>query len=55
MINTLSNIYKQQGNEIIDKLFNDHLIVSEQIDGSRFLFQKLPDNTIYWQSKTNTL
>jgi hypothetical protein len=51
MINTLSNIYKQQGNEIIDKLFNDHLIVSEQIDGSRFLFQKLPDNTIIYYKK----
>ena len=51
MINTLSNIYKQQGNEIIDKIFNDHLIVSEQIDGSRFLFQKLPDNTIVYYKK----
>jgi nicotinamide mononucleotide adenylyltransferase len=50
---TLNNIYKQEGKEFTNKLFNSHVIVCEQIDGSRFLFQKLQDNTLIFYKKDN--
>jgi nicotinic acid mononucleotide adenylyltransferase len=53
MINTLTNIYKEQGKEFIERLFNSHIIVCEQIDGSRFLFQKLPDNNLIFYKRDN--
>jgi cytidyltransferase-like protein len=47
---TLNNIYKEKGKEFIDSLFNSYVIVSEQIDGSRFLFQRqFNDELIYYK------
>jgi cytidyltransferase-like protein len=49
-LQTLSGIYKSKGHEFIDDLFNSYVIVSEQIDGSRFLFQKqIDDSVIYYK------
>lgn len=50
---TLNDIYKQEGKEFTSKLFNSHVIVCEQIDGSRFLFQKLQDNNLVFYKKDN--
>jgi len=52
-LNTLQNIYKERGSEFINKLFDSHVIISEQIDGSRFIFQKHLDNTITFYKKDN--
>lgn len=49
-LQTLKGIYKDKGIEFINDLFNSYVIVSEQIDGSRFLFQKqIDDSIIYYK------
>lgn len=47
-LQTLRSIYKDKGQEFINGLFNSYVIVCEQIDGSRFLFQKQVDDTIVY-------
>lgn len=49
---TLRDIYKNKGEEFIKGLFKSYVIVSEQIDGSRFIFQKKPDDSITFYRKT---
>jgi len=49
---TLKDIYKQQGKEFIEDLFKSYVIVSEQIDGSRFMFQKHFDDSLIFYKKT---
>jgi len=53
---TLNSIYKEKGREFIDGLFNDYVIVAEQIDGSRFLFQKqFSDDIVYYKGVGNPI
>lgn len=51
-LTTLKNIYKEKGNDFIKKLFKSYVIVSEQIDGSRFMFQKQFDDSLTFYKKT---
>ena len=41
----LINVYQEKGEEFLDDLFNDYLIVTEKLAGSSFSFQK-KDNTL---------
>src|ERR1017187_4995769 len=52
-LKTLDGIYKEFGKEFTNELFNSHVIISEQIDGSRFLFQKKLDETLRFFKKDN--
>lgn len=49
---TLNSIYKQKGSDFIEELFKSYVIVSEQIDGSRFMFQKHFDDSLIFYKKT---
>tara|TARA_Y100000389_G_scaffold182303_1_gene198797 strand:+ start:2427 stop:5774 length:3348 start_codon:yes stop_codon:yes gene_type:complete len=50
-LNTLTNIYKEKGEDFLKRLFDSYVIVTEQINGSRFLFQKQFDDTITYYKK----
>tara|TARA_Y100000389_G_scaffold178154_1_gene191060 strand:- start:86 stop:3772 length:3687 start_codon:yes stop_codon:yes gene_type:complete len=44
-VKELINVYQEKGEEFLDDLFNDYLIVTEKLAGSSFSFQK-KDNTL---------
>jgi cytidyltransferase-like protein len=43
----LTQIFKKQGQEFVNDLFNDYLVVTEKISGSSFSFQKDKDLTFF--------
>lgn len=50
-IKTLQNIYQTEGLKFILDLFNQHVIISEKICGTRFSFKKLEDSTFEFYKK----
>lgn len=50
-IKTLPNLYKEEGRKFIIDLFNDYVIVSEKICGTRFSFKKLEDLSFEFYKK----
>lgn len=50
-IKTLQNIYQTEGLKFILDLFNDYVIISEKICGTRFSFKKLEDSTFEFYKK----
>jgi len=50
---TLTDIYKEQGLDFVENIFNNYTIVYEQINGSRFLFQKTPETSIIYYKRDN--
>ena len=49
---TLKDIYKKKGNDFIEELFKSYVVVTEQIDGSRFMFQKHFDDSLVFYKRT---
>ena len=47
----LKQIYKDRGREFIENLFTKYVIVSEQLDGSRFTVMKANDNSLVYCKK----
>jgi hypothetical protein len=47
----LKQIYKDRGREFIENLFTKYVIVSEQLDGSRFTVMKTNDNSLVYCKK----
>lgn len=54
-IQTLNQIYKEKGHEFIEKLFNKYVIISEKINGSRFVFNKIDDNFNFFKANNNEI
>lgn len=50
-IKTLQNIYQTEGLKFILDLFNDYVIISEKICGTRFSFKKIDNSTFEFYKK----
>jgi hypothetical protein len=51
----LKQIYKDRGREFIENLFTKYVIVSEQLDGSRFTVMKANDNSLVYCKKDGSI
>ncbi len=46
----LTNIYKEAGQQFIDDLFKDYLLVTEKLAGSSFAFERHGDHIKFFKS-----
>lgn len=53
MINTLAGALERKGQNFVDKLLKDEVIITEKIDTYRILFEKVGDEIVYYK-KDNT-
>lgn len=48
----LTKIYRQRGNDFINDLFNNYLLVSEKLSGSSFSFKRTDDNLSFYKGNS---
>ena len=49
----LTQIYKETGQQFIDDLFKDYLVVTEKLSGSSFSFEKVGNDIQFFKGNTN--
>ena len=49
----LTQIYKEAGQQFIDDLFKDYLVVTEKLSGSSFSFEKVGNDIQFFKGNTN--
>ena len=53
LMKELTQIYKETGQQFIDDLFKDYLVVTEKLSGSSFSFEKIGNDIKFFKGNTN--